>query len=945
MAFDENNFAWLSFSNGLQKFDGEQFISIEPQDGLSEVTNLNFFKTKAGFLLFSFRKGISKYDVQTDKFIRVHTDENEWRIFLGETIHLIYFLSHDGWIRGIHNERFHIVDSFFTGLGNAGYENFTSNSGIINGTTAINFGGMAYVVDLHQHTIEKIVLPIRIQSGGSIHLLNEKKMVYSGYNGTPGVFGYDLESKHQKTIRLAPPSSQTFRSRVFDWQGNKIVSLFNEVYLADPSLTTFKHRLVNYKNQPLTRSSVIKDFVTDNFQNLYLLTLDNGFVKIAANNFPVRYFGAPESNNFVVSLFVEKEANRIWAGTNGEGLLVFDTLQRLVKHIRYQPGIKKSFTPSAIIKNGNHYILLLYGENKILVLDKEFRWQQPFQLSKARAQKINIDYFSKPIYQDQNRVIVQSGRAFIDLDLKKRIASQYDLPASASVLSAAFYRGLIAAHVNDTLHFIDTSRFEPIKSLPFRNTGGVRSYTVSSSGHLYLGANRGIFKTDFTGKVLQHYSKESGLPDDCVYDLNFDQSGNIWYSSNKGIIKVDKTGKIFHLTREDGLQENEFNTNVSQVTADDELYFGGVNGISSFYPQDINNFNEPMQVLFTDIRVNNEKADTALPAWNTRSLTLPHDHNYVSFDFIAISGSNPSQYIYQYRMAPIDKEWIKSGSFQTVRYQLPPGDYQFQVYAGKAFDKEASPMNQINVHIRFPYWQTWWFYTLICLGSVVVIGFGFYRYNHARYMKKLMVLENERRLGEERERISRDLHDNVGAYANAVLYHTELLEKEGSMNRQASIMKGLQFASKDIISSLRETIWALKKENYTAQDCFFRIKNFMQRVSRYYTHIDFKIQGVASAEKIISHQRALNIVRVVQEAVNNSIKHAGTNRIIITSQPEGDIWHLTIEDFGTGFSSIQHKEGVGDGLKNMEIRKRDGNFELEINSVPDVGTAIHIRVP
>lgn len=63
----------------------------------------------------------------------------------------------------------------------------------------------------------------------------------------------------------------------------------------------------------------------------------------------------------------------------------------------------------------------------------------------------------------------------------------------------------------------------------------------------------------------------------------------------------------------------------------------------------------------------------------------------------------------------------------------------------------------------------------------------------------------------ERERISRDLHDSIGAYANAVLYKSELLQQEENVNERNDLIKDLRFASKDIITSLRETIWALKK--------------------------------------------------------------------------------------------------------------------------------------
>jgi ligand-binding sensor domain-containing protein len=178
-------------------------------------------------------------------------------------------------------------------------------------------------------------------------------------------------------------------------------------------------------------------------------------------------------------------------------------------------------------------------------------------------------------------------------------------------------------------------------------------------------------------------NKASGLPDECIYAMVHDRYGFLWCSTNKGIFRVnDRDNSLLQLKKEDGLQENEFNTNAVSMSPDGEIFFGGVNGLSSFFPADISNQQEKMELLVTGIKINNEplRADTAV--WNIKELELAHDQNSLAFDFIAMANNNPGQYTYQYKMDGIDDQWIQNNDLQTVRYFLPPGNYVFQAAKG-----------------------------------------------------------------------------------------------------------------------------------------------------------------------------------------------------------------------------------------------------------------------
>lgn len=254
-------------------------------------------------------------------------------------------------------------------------------------------------------------------------------------------------------------------------------------------------------------------------------------------------------------------------------------------------------------------------------------------------------------------------------------------------------------------------------------------------------------------------------------------------------------------------------------------------------------------------------------------------------------------------------------------------------------------MKEIKITIHPPFWKTWWFLT--GLGGIFIasLAYGINRYNKNKYQKKLAELETEHKVQTERERISRDLHDSIGAYANAVLYNTELLEKEDEEKLRKELMKDVKFASKDIITALRETIWALKKDNYSAEDCLVRIRNFIHPFSRYYQHIHFKIEGEAPAQKKLHYTKALNVVRIVQEAVTNAIKHSGAKNITIINESNHDKWNLSVMDDGKGFEhETSGSSEQGNGLSNMKKRAADSGLDLHIGFVPGKGTILNLGI-
>ncbi|MEO6253456.1 MAG: two-component regulator propeller domain-containing protein [Ferruginibacter sp.] len=952
--FDNNNFLWISFPNGIQKFDGNSFTTVASQPGLPDDKNVSFLRDHNGNLFISHSKGLSKYNINGNRFILVFKQSPVFvkpAMFIGEDDNIIYMYDEDGNINGMDARSLKIISTVKTGFPSFGANQdnrpaFCDN--IINHKTAFWIGQVVHLWDLKNRKLVSSSATLQDRSLFFLKLRSENEVLYYDYKVNTAIQCWNFVTNTNTILYVKGKDAITSsRCIIYPWKDKMLISFNNKLYETDSSLQVLRSELVNFQNQPLAGNASINKIKEDRFGNLCIQTVTGGIRKIIRNNYAIKYYGTEKRDEcHSLSVFADKKNNRVFAGTPANGLIIFDTLQRLVKHIRFLPGTTRTFGVNTIVKHpGGDYLLFIPNEKQVWQLRQDLSSMRPIPFSTTLPpSKKGIDYFGKLIFKDEKEAVVQSQGKFYRIKFLNDNISEH-LLFRADVLSGIRYKQDIVIHNNDKLVFVDAATFRERKRIPLENTGGVRCFATDNDNYIYIGSNKGIFKIDSTGRILYHWQKENGLPDDCIYAMVIDDKGYLWCSTNKGILKINRDKSILQLKKEDGLQENEFNTNAVFKAEDGEIFFAGVNGVSSFFPAGIRAFEENTDVLFTGIRANNEEIFKDTAVWNIKKIELPYYRNALSFDFIAIANNNPGQYIYQYMMKGVDKQWIQNNDMQTVRYQLQPGDYVFKVYASRQFDKDAKPMKEIHITINPPFWKTWWFLSGIGLLVIGLIAYSVNRYNKRKYEKKLAELESEHKIQLERERISRDLHDSIGAYANAVLYNTELLQKGEDSIERNDLMNDLKFASKDIITSLRETVWALKQDNHSAEECFLRIRNFVQSLARYYPHIQFLTEGEAPAGKQLQHSKALNVVRIVQEAVTNAIKHSEPGRIRITSGVKEGHWLLQVSNNGKGFNyeEIKKKE-QGHGLENMQQRARDSAFDISIESTETEETTVSILV-
>lgn len=249
------------------------------------------------------------------------------------------------------------------------------------------------------------------------------------------------------------------------------------------------------------------------------------------------------------------------------------------------------------------------------------------------------------------------------------------------------------------------------------------AYTDSRS-RLWLGTQNGLLVVADDG-AARRLTTADGLPNNCIQSVTEDRFHNLWVSTSSGVARI-VTGmettvrSITAFDESDGVQADEFLERAALTSSDGMLMFGGLGGITMFSPE---TFQYPKEA-FMPILVGVKLFDMCTsPAQN--EITCNHDENFLTFEFSALNYSNPTHTHYRYRLRGVDDKWNHSfnpsGNGEAHYTKLLPGEYVFEVQAAVADGDWSEPL-LLPVHIRPPFWQTWWAYLLyIIIGIAVAV--------------------------------------------------------------------------------------------------------------------------------------------------------------------------------------------------------------------------------
>lgn len=275
---------------------------------------------------------------------------------------------------------------------------------------------------------------------------------------------------------------------------------------------------------------------------------------------------------------------------------------------------------------------------------------------------------------------------------------------------------------------------------------------------------------------------------------------------------------------------------------------------------------------------------------------------------------------------------------EPLRYAgVSVGTHRLLVRVRDAYGREGPEHVLLTVSVIGPFWQRWWFFVLVLAAGALAM------YLVSRFRQK-----QRAKLQHVRDRIARDLHDDIGSTLGSISFYSEALKRklgdtDDAMAQQ--VAEKIGSSSRDMIDQMSDIVWSVDPKNDDAAALVTRLQAFasdLLAARRIALH--FHADAAINERKLTADQRR-NIFLICKEVLHNTLKYADARSVTITMGSTGRALELVIEDDGKGFDPENTDSYNGNGLPNMRVRAEAIGAVFTVTSAPGKGTRARIVLP
>ena len=468
----------------------------------------------------------------------------------------------------------------------------------------------------------------------------------------------------------------------------------------------------------------------------------------------------------------------------------------------------------------------------------------------------------------------------------------------------------------------------------------------SKDGSIWIGTENGLNRFNKESGSFEVFSIAEGLADDFIYGIEEDEHGNLWLSHNKGISKFLRAENTFvNFDAGYGLQSNEFNTLAYVKSANGEIFFGGIKGITAFYPDEITLSTYQPKIILTNFKKFN--IDANLPGFPlTNELNLSYKEDFFSFEFSSSDYFDPSRIRFRYMLEGFHHSWIYLDANQRSLSltNLDAGECNLIINSTNSDGIWSDKPRKIKITITPAFYDTLYFrlsvVLLIIISATVLVKRTIKKIEKDKelqhdFLNRLIAVQEE-----ERDRIAGELHDSIGQ--DILIAKNKLKINDGSdsvtnMSEVDGILSGA-------ISDLSKISHDLRPSELDDLGLTTALESMIERVSEN-SGVDFKYELINS-DNYFDKRGAINLYRVIQEAVSNVLKHSKANSAVLKSYIDNNNLIIEIIDNGIGISQRITAEDNRPhlGFSSMKARIKLLNGEISFSPGDKEGTIVRITL-
>ena len=947
---DRLGFLWIATWDGLSFYDGQKFTNYNriPFDttSISENDIKSITEDGDGNIWVATNHGINRFSRNTGSFTRFLPGPDPTKI--PKRFGAKVFFDGDLWV-GLNSSRFlNRYDQDCNGFDKIEKESKDPIIEIAAWDKYLLLGGRKRLMlfDKVKRTeveIKRVLPGLENVTDVWIEQILVSKNEIIWIASQSGLYRYQIEKQElsyfnhkdglNHPVILSLAEDQTGGIWVGTYQGLNYVNSDGEVmasYRANPD------------NPASLNDNFIRSLLIDRSENLWVGTARGGLQKARLNlskrfsSYNNTLFGEPNLSLYVSS-FAEGPENRLWVGTSSGLFLLDKDTKMILDHFSEdsQPdGLYNNYVSSVYEDNfGKIYVGLDRYGLEIIDLASRTIERLPYRSDRENRSRNYTNRTIRESYTQGQRIIWLTGNyGFFGYNPDDEMKLTHHYPANEVYPYEAYSWDLlpydsctiVSLHNNGML-WLDICMSAP--NFRFWNTHLIAqpafqiiSAQKGKDGNVWAGSyGAGLFKVNFYNGDLTNYSLEQGLKSNFIYSILEDENENLWMSTNRGIERFNPETEVFtNFGFDDGLHIEEFSSGSFLKAKDGEMFFGGVNGFISFYPDSIEDQSSTFQppVFITSFRISGEEVETDSVIYLTKEFKIPgYKAQHLEIGFSSLDYGQSEKNLYQYRLKNYDDSWSKPSTLGVAQFtQLSPGTYEFEVIGTNSDGIFSNRKGEIKIIIVPLWYQTKWFR----IGGPIFIFL---------FVSLLIYLRIRRLRQEERLRLNSQITRVKQEALAAQMDHHFTFNSLNSIqrfimdnNREAAI----RFVSK--FGKLIRKVLDQADKNYQTIEEEIETLELYLNLEKHRTGDSFQYHFDIDEE--IDIYNTIIPTNLIQPYIENAIWHGLSplekreGKLVVKFRKEGDELICRIEDNGIGrkkAAELKRKTNLKHNSKGMRI--------------------------
>ena len=1015
IAQDKQGFLWFATEEGLNKFDGTRFITYLKNEDLTrqgitgnELNCLLDDPQDSILWIGTQRAGLNAYDYVNNTFLCYrHDGENPESLITDDVTKIVAATDGNLWIttywRG--------VDYFDKKAGKFIHYNTQTVPGLASDNiwSVVDGGdGKLYMGHVHH--------------GFSVLSLKDKKVKNFMYdpedpvslpgNGVTCIYK-DLSGNiwlgTDRGLALFNPEAENFihfhhsedgvPHTVFDirqFDGNKlwiamefggiaILDLTQRMFLS-PDQVRFQYIKEGDDEYSLSNSTV-RCLFQDSFKNVWagmwggginFLSHESSYFNVYSYS-PIQHSGSSLNNKTASSVCVARDG-KLWIGTDGGGINVFDKGKRVAVYKEETGDLTDNSIQAALCDSeGNLWFGSFMGGVDFYDVKKK-SFHQIFPKDKTGEDV-------RALYEDAEYVWIGTSNGIYKVRLHdKGIADHYTVENNlVRCISKDNLNRLWIGTFGGGLGVFD-EHFQCVKlfnvtSLFPSNT--INTVYMDSQNRMWIGTGEGLVcfpsSQSWDYKV---YRSEEGLSNVHIRAITEDNHGNIWVSTNKGIsCYIAVKNSFYNYGRWDGVPIVGFMSGSVTHDYDGNIYFGSLNGLCRFNPEMVLAKREAPSAIMTGLRIfvpisERKSEEKMIELHGCPAVRLSYMQNNFSVTFNIQNYALADQVEYAYMLKGLENSWYTVTDPNNVTFRnIPPGNYCFQVKTRIRNQEWADEIASLDIRIDPPVWLTWWAKLFYILSGVSVLYFILHAYKKKLDMESLYELEKknheqEQELNNERLRFYTNITHELRTPLTLILGPLEDMQKSNSLSgKDSQKISVIHQSAIRLLNLINQILEFRKTETQNNKLCVSRdnLAALVHEIGLKYKElnrkpeIDFCLEIEQEDMSLFFDKEVVTII--LDNLISNAIKYTekGTITLGLHQVVRNNIHHTEISVSDTGFGiapdalphifdryyqegSEHQASGTGIGLalvKNLVVLHEG---EIRVESSLNVGSTFYVSL-